>query len=53
MLLQDVMLAEPKQVVNEMDKNSVPGPDDFLGSFFINCWGIIAIDMLQAMREFI
>lgn len=51
-LLQDISLEELRQVVFEMDKNSAPGPDGFSCVFFMHFWDIIAVDMLQVVREF-
>jgi hypothetical protein len=33
-----------------MPKEKTPGPDGYIGSFFINCWDIVREDLFRAVQ---
>jgi hypothetical protein len=39
-------------VINSMPKQKAPGPDGFIGAFFIKCWGIIRPDLMRVVTQF-
>jgi hypothetical protein len=41
---------EIKDVVFSMPKEKTPGPDGYIGSFFINCWDIVREDLFRAVQ---
>ncbi|WRX14697.1 Reverse transcriptase domain - like 10 [Theobroma cacao] len=45
-------LKEIKDVVFNIDKDSVAGPDGFSSLFYQQCWDIIKQDLLEAMLDF-
>ncbi|KAL6126211.1 hypothetical protein ACLB2K_074262 [Fragaria x ananassa] len=44
--------AEIFQTMCSMDHNSSPGPDDFIGVFFMKCWSIVGVEIVQAIQSF-
>ncbi|EOY02236.1 Uncharacterized protein TCM_011923 [Theobroma cacao] len=45
-------LKEIKEVVFNIDKDSVAGPDGFSSLFYQHCWDIIKQDLLEAVLDF-
>ena len=43
---------EIKEVVFQMDGDSAPGLDGFLGKFFTSSWSVIADDLVKAIQSF-
>jgi hypothetical protein len=43
---------EVKKVMLQAPKEKAPGPDDFIGLFFSECWGIIKEDILKTLEQF-
>jgi hypothetical protein len=43
---------EVEKTIKSMPKEKVPGPDGFIGSFFINRWGIVKDDLMTAVNQF-
>ncbi|KAL6205977.1 hypothetical protein ACLB2K_023228 [Fragaria x ananassa] len=46
------MSAEIFQTMCSMDHNSSPGPDGFRGVFFMKCWSIVGVEVVQAVQSF-
>ncbi|KAL6126088.1 hypothetical protein ACLB2K_074139 [Fragaria x ananassa] len=40
------------QTMCSMDHNSSPGPDGFGGVFFMKCWLIVGVEVVQAIQSF-
>ncbi|KAL0311141.1 UNVERIFIED_CONTAM: hypothetical protein Sangu_2408800 [Sesamum angustifolium] len=45
-------LDDLKEVVFNINKNSVVGPDGFSSAFYQSCWSFIANDLIDATRDF-
>lgn len=43
---------EIKRAIFAAPKEKAPGPDGFIGKFFISCWEIITFDLLAALNHF-
>ncbi len=52
MLIKRFTLEEVKQVVFELKQNKAPGPDGFLGDFYIKFWDLIKGDLLDLVNDF-
>lgn len=52
MLIKRFTLEEVKQVVFELKQNKAPGPDCFLGDFYIKFWDLIKGDLLDLVNDF-
>ncbi|XP_026451781.1 uncharacterized protein LOC113352131 [Papaver somniferum] len=44
-------LEEVKEDVFDLGADSAPGPDGFIGSFYIQCWNIISKDLFNAIAN--
>ena len=42
---------EIKRTVFSMSKNRAPGPDGFPADFYISCWEIVGMDVVEAIME--
>ncbi|GAA0157176.1 hypothetical protein LIER_38412 [Lithospermum erythrorhizon] len=52
-LMVEPEMEEIRQVVFSLNKDSVGGPDGFNGHFFHRFWGLIAEDLVAAVRHFL
>jgi hypothetical protein len=42
---------EVRQAISDMPKDNALGPDGFIGAFYIKCWEIMKVDVIQAIRQ--
>ncbi|XP_073125051.1 uncharacterized protein [Henckelia pumila] len=52
-LLGDISEQELFECIKSLNAYSAAGPDGFSAGFFQNCWDIIKMDLLEAVREFL
>ena len=45
-------LVEVKEALSTIPINSSPGPDGFGAGFFMSCWEVVKVDVLEAISEF-
>jgi hypothetical protein len=43
---------EVESVIKAMPKQKAPGPDDFIGALFSQCWSIIKADCMDDVQQF-